>query len=57
MSCAQREDQDNSREKVKDFEAAFAHLMELVAENARMLDAIIKHLEVPYKPPAGFIKE
>ena len=21
------------------------------------LDAIIKHLEVPYKPPAGFVKE
>lgn len=30
---------------------------ELIAENSRKLDALLKHLEVPYKPPTGFIKE
>lgn len=27
------------------------------AENSRKLDAIIEHLKVPYKPPAGFVKD
>ena len=29
----------------------------MIMENREMLQAIIKHLEVPYKRPAGFIKE
>ncbi len=46
-------------------------LTDIVAENRELilankqridvidgkLDAIIKHLEVPYKPPAGFVKD
>ena len=28
-----------------------------IAEVSRKLDAIMKHQDVPYKPPAGFIKE
>ena len=28
-----------------------------IKELNEKLDAVIKHLEVPYKPPAGFIKE
>lgn len=31
-------------------------LTEAVAENSRKLDAIIKHLDVPYEP-MGFVKE
>ena len=30
---------------------------ELILENSRKLDALIAHLDVPYKPPAGFLKE
>ena len=53
------------------FEAALLGLTEAVSHNGERiavleqrvevidgkLDAIIKHLEVPYKPPAGFLKE
>ena len=28
-----------------------------IAEVNRKLDAIMKHQDVPYKPPAGFVKE
>ena len=28
-----------------------------IAEVNRKLDAIIEHQDVPYKPPAGFVKE
>ena len=38
-------------------EEALRRLAEMVEENCRKLDAIIKHLDVPYKPPAGFVKE
>lgn len=30
---------------------------EMILENSRKLDALLKHLEVPYKPPTGFVKE
>ena len=30
---------------------------EMLRENREMLRAIIKHLDVPYKPPMGFSKE
>ena len=56
--------QDELFDKVDSFEAALLGLTEMVAENremileiSRKLDAIIKHLEVPYKPPMGFGKE
>ena len=28
-----------------------------IAELHRMMEAMMQHLEVPYKPPAGFVKE
>ncbi len=49
--------QDDLFDKVDTFEEALLGLTEIVAENSRKLDAIIKHLDVPYKPPAGFVKE
>ena len=51
-----RNAQDELLDKVDTFEAALLGLTEAVAENSRKLDAIIKHLDVPYKP-TGFIKE
>ena len=52
-----RETQGELFDKVDTLEAAILGLTQMVAENREMLQAIIKHLEVPYKPPAGFIKE
>ena len=56
--------QDELFDKVDSFEAALLGLTEAVSRNTediaevnRKLDAIIKHLKVPYKPPAGFVKE
>lgn len=63
--------QDELFDKVDTLESAVLGLTEMVAENRELilantrridvidgkLDAIIKHLEVPYKPPAGFVKE
>ncbi|MCY3799159.1 MAG: hypothetical protein OXG84_15225 [Chloroflexi bacterium] len=63
--------QDELFDKVDTLESAVLGLTEMVAENRGLilankqridvidgkLDAIIKHLEVPYKPPAGFVKE
>lgn len=55
--------QDEILDKVDTFEAAVLGLTEMVVENremilenSRKLDAIIKHLDVPYKP-VGFVKE
>ncbi len=52
-----RETQGELFDKVDTLEAAILGLTQMVAENREMLQAIIKHLEVPYKPPTGFIKE
>ncbi len=52
-----RETQGEPFDKVDTLEAAILGLTQMVAENREMLQAIIKHLEVPYKPPTGFIKE
>ena len=60
-----REAQDQSLDRIDGYEAALLGLTEVVtrnsdaiAENSRMLQAIIKHLRVPYeKPPMGFQKE
>ncbi|MCY4062774.1 MAG: hypothetical protein OXG53_10435 [Chloroflexi bacterium] len=55
--------QDEVFDKVDSFEAALLGLTEAVVENQRQIaalhekvDAIMKHLEVPYKP-TGFVKE
>ena len=48
--------QDDIPDKVDGYEAALLGLTEVVAENSRKLDAIIKHLDVPYEP-MGFVKE
>ena len=48
--------QDGILDKVDGYEAALLGLTEVVAENSRKLDAIIKHLDVPYEP-TGFVKE
>ena len=53
-----RQAQDQSLDRIDSYEAALLGLTEVVAENSRKLDAIIKHLRVPYeKPPMGFQKE
>lgn len=51
-----RNAQDALFDKADRFEEALFGLTEMVVENSRKLDAIIKHLDVPYKP-VGFIKE
>ena len=51
-----RDGQDDILDRIDTYEAALLGLTEMVAENRRMLEAIIKHLEVPYKP-VGFVKE
>ena len=63
--------QDELFDKVDTLESALLGLTDSVGHNGERiealeqridvidgkLDAIIKHLEVPYKPPAGFVKE
>lgn len=60
--------QDETLDKVDGIEAAILGLNETVVANHDLyqrqfaelnekVDAIIKHLEIPYKPPAGFLKE
>lgn len=60
--------QDEVFDKVDSFEAALLGLNESVASNHDLsqrqiaelhqkLDAILQHLDVPYKPPVGFVKE
>ena len=52
-----RNAQDALFDKTDTFEEALLGLTEIVAENSRKLDAIIEHLQVPYKPPIGFSKD
>ena len=60
-----RESQGELFDKVDTFESAILGLTQAVSRNSdeiaevkRMLEAIIKHLEVPYgKPPLGFSKD
>ena len=63
--------QDELFDKVDTLESALLGLTEMVGQNGERLDAveqridvidgkldaIIKHLEVPYKPSVGFVKE
>ena len=51
-----RNGQDDILDRIDTYEAALLGLTEVVAENSRKLDAIIKHLDVPYEP-MGFVKE
>lgn len=48
--------QNDIFDKMDSYEAALLGLTEVVAENSRKLDAIIKHLDVPYES-MGFVKE
>ena len=48
MSCRSHECPENVTDKVDTFEAALLRLTEAVAENSRKLDALMKHLGVPY---------
>jgi uncharacterized coiled-coil protein SlyX len=59
-----RDGQDDILDRIDTYEAALLGLTEMVTENremilenSRKLDALIEHLEVPYKPQAGFVKE
>lgn len=66
-----RNAQDALFDKVDSFEAALLGLTEIVAENRERLervegvvadlnekmDRLMKHLDVPPKPPAGFVPE
>lgn len=55
---------DQGSDKVDSLEAATLGLNQAISENrpaiieiSRNLDAIIKHLDVPYKPPLCFSKD
>ena len=63
-----REGQDDILDRIDTYEAALLGLNETVvanhewtqrqfAELNQKIDAMMKHLDIPYKPPAGFIKE
>ena len=59
-----REGQDDILDRIDTYEAALLgltesvnHNSEQIAELRRMMEAMMKHLEVPYKPQAGFLKE
>ena len=52
-----RNAQDDLFDKVDTLEEALLGLNEKVVEINDKLDAIIKHLDVPYKPPVGSVKE
>ena len=68
MTWENRSFQHALMESATSQEEALRRLTEMVAENHEWsqrqfaelndkVDAIIKHLDVPYKPPAGFLKE
>ncbi len=57
MSDNPSESLENRKQKVDTFESSILRLTEEVKEISRKLDAIIKHLKIPYKPSTGFIKE
>ena len=64
MSCKSCNSPDNDLDNSDSYEATLLGLTEAVNQNSERievldekLDAIIEHLKVPYKPPAGFVKE
>ena len=63
-----RDAQDALMDRIDTYEGALLGLTEMVAANHELtqrqiaelnlkIDAMMKHLDIPYKPPAGFIKE
>lgn len=59
-----REGQDDILDRIDTYEAALLGLTEAVNRNTERIDvlddklnAIMEHLQVPYKPQAGFLKE
>ena len=66
-----RDAQDALMDRIDSYEAALLGLTEAVSRNSeeiaevkqdigqlnQKMDALMRHMEVPYKPPAGFIKE
>ena len=71
MSCKSCNSPDNDLDNSDSYEAALLGLTEAVNGNStdiavvrrdiselnRKMDTLMKHLEVPYKPSAGFVKE
>ena len=57
MKWENREFQQARMDRIDSQDEALRRLTEMVEENSRKLDAIIEHLDVPYKPPADFVKE
>lgn len=51
-----RDSEDEVIDKASSFEEWIQELAETLKRNNDMLDAIIKHLGVPYKPSARFVK-
>lgn len=52
-----RNAQDDLFDKVNTFDEKVAELFEVLKRNNDMLDAIIKHLDIPYRPrPIGIAK-
>ena len=52
-----RNAQDDILDRVDTYEAALLGLAETVAELNEKMDRLMAHLDVPPKPPAGFVKE
>lgn len=52
-----RDGQDDILDRIDTYEAALLGLTQAVAELNEKVDRLMAHLEVPPKPPAGFIKE
>ena len=57
MKWENRSYQQALMERAVSQDEALRRLTEMVEENGRKLDAIMAHLDVPYKPSAGFVKE
>lgn len=57
MKWENRSYQQALMERAVSQDEALRRLTEKVEENEHKLDAIMAHLGVPYKPPAGFVKE
>ena len=49
--------QDDILDKMDGYEAALLGLTEMVATLHEKVDRLMTHLDVPPKPPAGFVKE
>ena len=59
-----RDGQDDILDRIDTYETALLglteavnHNSEQIAELRRMMEAMMRHLDVPYKPQAGFLRE